>query len=105
MTVYEPDEWTVDGRKIASPEQLARIAATVERTVLIVEHWHYRGSRSPTRSFFEDNDEWLAYLNENARPGDRFLVWAFEDVCRSDNSTADGKYPDDKGRVPRRGAY
>lgn len=40
-----------------------------------------------------------------ARPGDAFHVWDFADLCRDNNTLADGKYPDAEGRVPSRGAY
>ena len=40
--VYEGDDWVQGGELITSPEKLAKIAEVVERTVLIVEHRHYR---------------------------------------------------------------
>jgi hypothetical protein len=46
--VYEGDDWMQGGEMITSPETLARIAAVVERTILIVEHRHYRSASSPT---------------------------------------------------------
>jgi hypothetical protein len=39
--VYEGDDWVQSGGVITSPEQLAKIAAVLERTILIVEHRHY----------------------------------------------------------------
>jgi len=45
--VYEGDDWVQGGEMIASPEKLAKIAAVVERTDLIVEHRHYRGASAP----------------------------------------------------------
>jgi hypothetical protein len=47
--VYEGDDWVPGGEIITSPEKLAKIAAVVGRTVLIVEHCHYRGASAPTR--------------------------------------------------------
>ena len=102
--VYEGDDWMQGGETITSPENLAKIAAVVKRTILIVEHRHYHGSSSPTRLFFEDQEEFLAYLNEHARPGDAFRAWPFE-LCNEANAIATGKYPDELGRVPLKGAY
>ena len=102
--VYEGDDRVQGGEVFTSPEKLAKIAEVVERTILIVEHWHYRGSRSPTRLFFEDQEEFLAYLNEHARPGDAFSAWPFN-LCTDANAIASGKYPDERGRVPLKGAY
>lgn len=102
--VYEGDDWVQGGELITSPETLAKIAAVVERTVLIVERRHYRGASAPTRLFFEEQEEFLAYLNDHARPGDAFRAWAF-DLCTEANATAIGKYPDKIGRVPLKGAY
>lgn len=102
--VYEGDDWVQGGEMITSQEKLAKIAAILERTVLIVEHRHYRGFSSPTRLFFEDQEEFLAYLNDHARPGDAFRAWPF-DLCTESNTTATEKYPDELGRVPLKGAY
>ena len=101
--IHEGDDW-VQGEAITSQANLAKIADVVRRTVLIVEHRHYRGASVPTRLFFEDQEGFLAYLNEHARPGDAFRAWAF-DLCTEDNAIAVGKYPDQQGRVPLRGAY
>jgi hypothetical protein len=43
--VYEGDDWIQSGEVFTSPEKLKKIAEVIERTILIVEHWHYRGSR------------------------------------------------------------
>ena len=102
--VHEGDEWVQGGETITSQEKLAKIAEVVERTILIVEHRHYRGASPPTRLFFEDQEEFLAYLKEHARPGDAFRAWPF-DLCTEANAIAVGKYPDKRGRVPLRGAY
>ena len=102
--VHEGDEWVQGGEKITSQEKLAKIAEILEQTILIVEHRHYRGYRAPTRLFFEDKEEFLAYLKEHAWPGDSFRAWPF-DLCTEANAIAIGKYPDKRGRVPLRGAY
>lgn len=102
--VYEGDDWVLSGEMITSSEKLAKIAAVVERTILIVEHRHYRGARAPTRLFFEDQEDFLAYLNDHARPGDAFRAWPF-DLCTEANAIATGKFPDELDRVPLKGAY
>lgn len=102
--IYEGDDWVQGGELFTSPEKLAKVTEILERTILIVEHWHYRGSGSPTRLFFEDQEEFFAYLNEHARPGDAFRAWPF-DLCTDANVIAAGKYPDELGRVPLKGAY
>lgn len=101
---YEGDDWAQGGEIITSPEKLAKIAAVVERTALIIEHRHYRGASAPTRLFFEEQEDFLAYLNDHARPGDAFRAWAF-DLCTEANAIATGKYPDEAGRVPLKGTY
>lgn len=100
---HEIDDWT-SGEAITSQEKLKKIAEALDRTAVIVEHRHYRGGRAPTRIFFDDYGEFLAYLNENARPGDSFWAWPF-DLCTQANAIAVGKYPDEQGRVPAGGAY
>jgi hypothetical protein len=102
----EADEWTPDGRKILTDENLKAIRATLEdEGPIIVEHWFYRGSRSPKRLVFEAVEDFLGYVENHARPGDAFHVWSYAAVCRDDNELVSGKYPDEKGEVPRKGAY
>lgn len=100
----ERDDWVQGGEMITSRDKPANIAAVLERTILIVEHRHYRGASSPTRLFSEDKEDFLAYLNDYAGPGDSFRVWPF-DLCIEANASVSGKYPDELGRVPRYGAY
>ena len=105
MTIAEADGWNKDGRSIMSSEQLKRISEELERCPIILEHKHYRRSSAPSRIIFDDNENFLEYLAEKAYPGDAFGVWSYGKFCRDDNSLADGKYPDEAGRVPKRGAY
>ena len=99
-------EWSAEGRNILSPDRLAAIRRVLEEVgPVIVEHWSYYGSCSPDRRVFEDYDEFLEYLQANARPGDALHVWDFAGACQDDNTLADGKYPDAQGRVPKGGAY
>ncbi len=105
MVVYEPDEWIVEGRKIGSQEELDKIAVALEKSVLIVEHRHYRGGSSPDRLFFEEYEEFVEYLQQHGHEGDTFRIWSFDEACRENNVIAEGKCSDAKGRVPRKGAY
>jgi hypothetical protein len=103
---YEPDEWTPDGQKILSDENLAVLRKTLEDVgSVIVEHRFYRGSRSPDRLVFDDFDDLLEYVRSRSRPGDAFSVWSFEELCKDENTLAYGKYPDVDGCVPKRGSY
>jgi hypothetical protein len=102
----EEDEWSPDGRKILSDENLAVIRQTLEDVgPIVVEHWHYYGSRAPDRLVFDDFDDFVEYVRGGARIGDDFRVWSFAAVCRDDNELAGGKFPDEDGCVPRKGAY
>ena len=104
-TRYEPDEWTEDGSKILSPENLSAIDQVLKRGPIIVQHWFYRGASCPRLACFDDMEDFEEYLKENAVPGDAFDVWAFNDLCNSSNRIAEGKLPDQDGTVPRYGAY
>jgi len=61
-------------------------------------------SISLSRLFSEDQEEFLAYLNDHARPGDAFRAWPF-DLCTEGNAAAIGKYLDEVDRIPLKGAY
>jgi hypothetical protein len=102
----ETDEWTSDGRKILSPENLAAIRDALENEgPIIVEHWFYYGSRAPDRFIFEDLDDFVEHVKTQSRIGDAFHVWSFFSVCKNENEIAAGKFPDADGCVPRKGAY
>jgi hypothetical protein len=102
----DEDEWVSKGRKILSAENLERIRRTLEdEGPIIVEHWFYRGSRSPDRLIFDDLDDFIGYVQSHARSGDAFRVWSFASACKDENVIASGKHPDEDGRVPRKGAY
>jgi hypothetical protein len=72
---------------------------------LVVEHRFYRGSRSPYRFVCSRISELEVYLRDNARPGDSFVFWRFDDCCRDENIDAQAKFPDADGRVPLGGSY
>jgi hypothetical protein len=102
----EADEWSPDGRKILSAENVEVIRKTLEEEgPVILEHWHYRGACSPDRLVFDDFEDFLGYIQVQARIGDAFHVWSYAAVCRDDNEIAGGKFPDEDGWVPRGGAY
>lgn len=103
--VNEDDEWSTGGRNILAPDILATLKTILEQQPVILEHWFYYGSRAPNRVVFDNFDDLQGYLKSNARPGDAFYAWSYSDLCRDDNSIAGGKYPDEKGRTPKRGAY
>src|SRR3974390_387903 len=101
--IVESDDWRADGANITS--DIPKLKAALERTVLILEHWFYRGARSPERTFWEDFENLRKYLETKVRPGDLLYFWEFDKTCGRDKVLAAGKYPDGKGRVPVRGAY
>lgn len=104
--VAEQDEWTISGAQITSAENLAAIKSVLENEApVIVEHWFYRRSSCPERYVFDDFDDFMKYVNENARAGDIINVWNFGKTCREENMLAQGKCPDDQNRVPEKGAY
>lgn len=99
-------EWIAEGASIVSPDNLARIRHVLEHVgCIIVEHWHFYGSRAPDRKVFDDFEEFLAYLNQHAVAGDAVDVWSMHGLCKPDNRLAEGKCPDQEGKVPKGGAY
>jgi hypothetical protein len=99
----EKHNWTKDGRSILSEKSLAAIRLV--RGSLIVEHQVYCGGGNPYRLVFDDFEDFMDYLSLKAKPGDNVLVWSYDDLCRDDNISAQGKYPDTDGCVPTGGAY
>jgi hypothetical protein len=106
MSINEADDWTTAGAKINTPQNLAGVRRTLQEIgPIIVEHWLYRGARAPDRIVFDEFEDYEKYLNSNVRPGDNLYIWSFAEVCTNENALAYGKYPDDQGRVPTKGAY
>jgi hypothetical protein len=99
------DEWSKTGANILASELLSEVRNILEREPIIVEHRLYGGSSAPLRLIFDEYEDFLNHLRSRAKPGDRVLIWGYSDLCRDDNKLADGKYPDDRGRTPRGGAY
>jgi len=102
----EADDWRVDGPKILSAENLEIIGNTLENDgPVILEHWHYRGARSPDRFVFDDLDALVDHVQSKSAIGDAFHVWSFAAVCSDKNILVSGKLPDEDGCVPRKGPY
>lgn len=100
------DDWHASGNKITSPEKLKAIEACLEIDgPIIVEHWHYYGSRAPDRIVFDDYEVFIEYLHTQCIAGDSIHVWNFATVCGDTNQLVFGKCPDDDGLVPKHGAY
>src|SRR5580765_2361100 len=95
------DGWTIDGKRITDPGVLLQLRSVLEdESPLIVEHRFYRGASAPHRFVCDSFETLERYLATNARPGDHFWFWRYEDCCRDDNSIEHGKVPDSEGRVP-----
>lgn len=106
MAFRNPDDrWTVSGRNILAPNNLASLRACLEKGPVIVEHRFYYGARSPDRLVFDDFEDLEEYLTNKAAPGDSFWVWDYEALCRNENFLVMGKKPDTDGCVPETGAY
>ena len=104
---YEPDDWSGHGDKFTDPERLRRIKVLLaEGRLLIVEHWHYRGSRAPDRIVIEDYDDLLEYLEKNAIAGDIVDIFDMSDAwSKKGDPVVSGKCPDKHGEIPKNGAY
>ena len=84
---------------------LVRIRAVFEESPVIVEHRFYRGASAPMRLLFEGYEDFLNHVKLQSRPGDHFLIWRYDELCRDDNKVEDAKLPDLQGRVPKHGPY
>jgi hypothetical protein len=104
MSEYDKNTWTTEGESILSENNLVAIKKHLESVGSIaVEHWHFYGSRAPTRLVFDDFDDFNEYLQRNVQPGDAIDVYPFPH--HPSKTVARGKYPDAEGRVPKGGAY
>ena len=105
--IYETDDdWVSDNYTISLAENLAKIAHILENVgSVIIEHWHFYGSRSPTRKVFDDMEDFKEYLKDNAIAGDVIHAWSMHDLCNDENELVSGKCPDENGLIPKGGAY
>ena len=105
--IYDTDdEWTADRPIITQKKNLDKIAHILENVgSIILEHWHFYGSRAPSRKIFDDMEDLEEYLKENAIAGDAIHVWSMHDICNEKNELVNGKCPDENGLVPKKGAY
>lgn len=102
----EDDEWSPEGAKVTSPENLESIRKVLEeKGPIILEHWFYRGASASDRRFFEDFDDFTEYIENQSWAGDLLYVWSFADVCKHEETVAAGKCPDENGFIPKGGAY
>ena len=102
----EADEWTFDGEKISTPEKLAAIRGILEKDgPVLVQHKFLRGGRGPDVVVFEDYEEFVTYLTEHARAGDKITVWSLWPFMRDTPPLAYGKCPAEDGAVPKKGPY
>ncbi|MFB9900487.1 hypothetical protein, partial [Cerasicoccus arenae] len=102
---YTPDNWTPNGVKILSDENIEKIKDKLSKGPIIVQHCFYRGASCPRIYGFDDFEEFEEHLKEYSIPGDYFDVWSFNDVCKEDQIVANGKLHDTDGCVPQGGAY
>lgn len=100
-----PDHWIVGYRNFYSSENLDRVKETCEKGALIVEHWYLFGGSAPNRIIFDGYDRFVEYLHEHTKPGDILYCWDFDALCQHDNTTGEGKVPDELGRGFKGGAY
>ncbi len=103
--IFEHDDWNESGNKITSPANLERVKDCLEKYPIILQHWYYRGSRSPTRLLVDDFEQYVEYLKSYLSPGDIIEIWTLEFLYSEENIFLRAKFPDNKGRVPKKGAY
>lgn len=102
----EADEWTCDGEKICAPEKIEAIKKTLREVgPILVQHSFLRAARGPRTLAFDGYEEFIEYLEENARAGDHVTVWSVWSFMRDTPPFAHGKCPAEDGAVPKKGAY
>jgi UDP-N-acetylmuramyl pentapeptide synthase len=105
MNKSEIHKWVVDNSKTLTAEKLNLIIGSLDNSIIIVEHWHYFESRSPTRTFLEDQNDLEEYLKKNVKPGDSLWFWNFSSLCNENNSITNGKVQNSNGEIPLHGSY
>ena len=97
----EPN-WTTDGESILAPDTLDKIRHHLENVgYLVVMHKHWCSGCAPSALGFDDFDKFTEYLDAEAKPGDKILIWPWPDG----KPMFEKKYPNDKGQFPVGGAY
>lgn len=100
------ETWVEAGEGTIGTQTLEKLRRVIEEeSAIIVEHRFFRLARSPNRIVFDSFPAFEKYFLQEASPGDRFLIWAFESCCRDDLVLVSGKKPDANGKVPLGGAY
>lgn len=103
---HEGDDWSTEGAKINSPENLEKIRTVLEEEgPIFIQHWFYRGGSAPHYAVFDEYEDFIQYLNENSYAGDAIDTWSVWKICNPDNRLVEGKCPDENGLIPRGGAY
>jgi hypothetical protein len=103
---HEPDGWSQSGQVITETISLNRVREALSQgKILLVKHWHYRGSRCPDHVAIEDFDDFVEYLRSSAVAGDAIDVYDITHAITDAQRVAHGKCPNEKGEVPERGAY
>ena len=99
-------EWSFDGENIKSPDALASIEHALEQSgPLLIQHWYFYGASAPDFFVINNYEDFIEHLGSKAKPGDAIDVWDISKQCKFENRLAGGKLPDEKGRVPKGGAY
>lgn len=103
------DKWSTKGANIRSAELLGKIQTVLDKgDPVLVRHWFYFGARAPEHKAFDSYDDFIAWLDAEARPGDAIDVWnihEFVEVHHKSRLLAAGKQPNEDGETPEGGAY
>ena len=91
---------------ISDSETLSAVSkAFTDGKLLLLEHRHYRGSCGPDRVVLNDYDCFVNYLKTNAAAGDAIHVFDITAALEDGKQFVQGKCPDERGEVPKGGAY
>jgi len=101
------DEWVSNGRKLTETD-LKLVQAVLENEgPVLVKHWFYGGSSGPKCIAFQSIEPLRDYLNTSASAGDAITIWSIEKLIENQrmNTVVSCKCANERGEVPRRGAY